>query len=86
MENPFGNVSTFHALGLVVSVRVESLIGHYMVFQDGLEIFLTVIAEEEAIDSRAKLLEGKVGRSEEGPSDMIGSVIQGLDEPGLGKS
>lgn len=86
MENPFGNTSAFHALGLVVSVRVEGLVGHYMVFQDGLEIFLTVIAEEEAIYSGAKLLEREVGRSEEGPSDMIGSVVQGLDEAGLGQS
>ena len=86
MENSLGNISLFHALGLVVSVRVERVIGHDMVFQDGLEVFLAVSAEEEAIYLGAKLLECEVGRSEEGSSDMIGSIIQGLDKSGLAKS
>lgn len=86
MEDPLRNVSFSHAFGLVVSVRVESMICHHMVFQDGLEVFLAVIAEEESIYSGSKLLEREVRRSKDGPSNMVRSIIQGFDKSGLGKS
>ena len=86
MEDSLGNIRAFHALGLVVGVRVEGVVGHHMIFEDGFEIFLAVPAEEEAIDFGAKLLEREIGRSEDGASDMVGGIVQGLNKSSLSKS
>lgn len=47
-------------LSLVVGIRVQRLVGHNVVLQQGCEVLLSVLAEEEAVDLGTKLLEGKV--------------------------
>ena len=86
MEEPLWNASILYAVGLIVCVRVQGVVGHNVVLENSLEVFLTVSAEEEAIDSGSKLPERKVGWSKDGTSNVIGCIVQGLQESGLGKS
>lgn len=46
--------------GLVVCIGVQGLVGHNVVFKKRFQILLTILAEQEAIEPGAKLLEGKV--------------------------
>lgn len=68
---------------VVVGIRVEGLVGHDMVFQKGLQVFLAVSAEQERIDPGAKLAECKVRGRKEGAADVIRSVVENRDETGL---
>lgn len=74
MEVTLGNTALFHDItngfSLIVSIRVQCLIGDDVVFQKSLEIFLTVSAKEKAVDPRAQLLEGEVRRGEKGSPNM----------------
>ena len=74
------------ALGLVVRIGVQCLVGNDMVFQESLEILLAILAEEEAVDPWAKLLEGEVRGREEGSANMVGGVVDGFEEAGLGQA
>ena len=74
------------ALGLVVRIGVQCLVGNDMVFQESLEILLAVLAEEEAVDPWAKLLEGEVRGREEGSANMVGGVVDGFEEADLGQA
>lgn len=40
---------------------------------------MAVLAEEEAIDPWAELLEGEVGRGKEGSTNMSGGVVDGFE-------
>lgn len=62
MEKALGDSVILHlgGLGLVIRIRVQSLVGNNMVFQESLEILLTIFAEQEAIDPGTKFLEGKI--------------------------
>lgn len=50
-----------------------------MVLQESLEIFLSIFAEEESVDLRTELLEGKVGRCEDGAS-LMGCLSDSIEE------
>ena len=74
MENTLRNalrVDALTALRLIEGVRVESLVGNNVVLEQCLQIFLTVLAEEEAIDSWTKLLESEVVRCKQCATKMI---------------
>lgn len=57
-----------------------------MIFQQSLEILLTIAAEEEPIDLGTKLLEGKICRREDCSAKMVGSVVDSLEKTSLGKT
>jgi hypothetical protein len=67
---------TFLALAIraVKGIRVEGVVGDKVVLKQSLEVLLTVLAEEEGVDARAKLLESEVGRGEESAALVVGSV------------
>lgn len=50
----------------VVGVAVQDLVRNDVVLEDGLEVLEAVRGEEKGVDARAELLEGEVGRREEG--------------------
>jgi len=70
---------------LVVGVAVEGLVGDNVVFEKSLEVFLTVLAEQEGVDPGSKLLEGEVGRSKERATSVV-SAVQGLEKTSLDKT
>ena len=45
-----------------------------------------MLAEEEAVDPWAKLLEDEVRGREEGSANMVGGVVDGFEEAGLGQA
>ena len=55
---------------IVESVRVQCLVDNNVIFEQSLEVLLTKFAEQEGIDLRTKLLEGKVGGREESTTLM----------------
>lgn len=82
------DLSVGAAARLVVGVRVERLVGDDVVLEQGLEVFLAVLAEEEGVDLRAEALEGEVGGSEDGAAEVVRGVVDhgveaGLDEAEL---
>jgi len=83
MEVALGDTSLFSIISLVVGIGVESLIGDNMVLQQGLQILLSVTAEQEAIDSWAKLLEGEIRRRKHGATNVVGGIIHRWDQVGL---
>lgn len=83
MKIAFGNVGHLSIIGLVVCVRVQSVVGDDMVLEESLKVFLAVATEQEAVDSRAKLLEGKVGGSEEGSSHVVRCIVDSLKQVGF---
>ena len=62
------------AVGAVVGVGVEGVVGDKVVLEQSLEVLLAVLAEEEGVDARAKLLESEVGRGEESAALVVGGV------------
>ena len=56
-----------------------------MVEDQSLEVLSAVLAEEESVDLRTKLLEGKVGRGEQGTAGMVGAVV-GVKKASLAES
>lgn len=74
------------ALGLVVRIGVQCLVGNDMVFKESLEVLLSILAEEEAVDPWAKLLESEVRWREEGSANMVGGVVDGSEDAGLGQA
>lgn len=74
------------ALGLVVRIGVQCLVGNDMVFKESLEVLLAILAEEEAVDPWAKLLESEVRWREEGSANMVGGVVDGSEDAGLGQA
>ena len=54
MEKPLGDTTVVHdvvnGLGLVVSIGVKCLISNDVVLQESLEIFLAILAKEEAVN------------------------------------
>ena len=54
-----------------------------MVLQQGLKIFLAVFAKEEAVDLRAQLLEGEIGRGENSSPNMVRGVCNSGQETSL---
>ena len=56
-----------------------------MVLKEGLEVLEAVLAEEEGIDSWAKLLEGEVGGRKECSTGVVGGV-ELLEKAGLAES
>ena len=87
MEVTLGNTGLFHDIinrfGLVVGIGVECLVGDNVVLQESLEVFLTILAEEEAVDSGTQLLERKVRRGKNGPPNMVRGVCNSGQETGL---
>ena len=75
MEHALGNVGLVDAFGTVVCIRVESTIRRDMVQEKCLEVLETAPAEQEAVDPGTKLLEGKVGWSEQSSSSVGRSII-----------
>lgn len=63
-------------ISFVIGIRVQGLVGHDMVPQQRFEVLLSIAAEQEAVDSGTKLLESKVGRCEQGATDVVGCIIQ----------
>ena len=76
-------LNIFRVLGLIVRVRVQGLVGNHVVLEQRLQVCLAVFAEEESVDPGAELLEGEVGGGKEGTSDVIGGVVDGLEETSL---
>ena len=62
------------AVGAIVRIRVESVVGHKVVLQKSLEVLLTVLAEEESVDPRSKLLESEVRGCKESTALVVGGV------------
>ncbi len=79
MEVAFGDSGFFGVVSLVVGIRIESLVGHNMILQQGLQVLLSVTAEQEAVDSWAKLLEGEIGRRKYGATDVVGGIVHRWD-------
>ena len=57
-----------------------------MVLQKSFEVLLSILAKEEAVDPRAKLLKGEVRGSEKSPSNVVGGVVDGFKKTGLRKA
>lgn len=57
----------------------------YVVEDQSLKVLAAVLAEQESVDSGAELLEGEVGRSEQGTAGVIGAVVS-VKETSLAKS
>lgn len=60
MEEPSWEVLSLNTFRMVISVGVQSAIGHHVVLQKSFEILLAIFAEEKAIDLWAESLERKV--------------------------
>lgn len=56
-----------------------------MVEDQSLEVLATILAEQEAVDLGAQLLEGEVGRSKQSTAGVVGAVV-GVKETSLAKS
>jgi len=85
MEIAFRNTGLFSVVSLVVGIRVESLVGHNVILQQGLQILLSVTAEQEAVDSWTKLLEGEIRRCKHGATNVVGSIVHRRNQVGLGQ-
>jgi len=70
-------------LGFVEGIGVQSLIGYDVVLQESLEVLLTILAEEEAVDPGTELLKREVGWREYGPAEVSRSIVDGLEETGF---
>lgn len=66
--------------GFVEGIGVQCLIGDNVVFQKGLKVFLTVLAEQEAGNPSTELLKRKVGWREDSTTKMGRGVIDGLKQ------
>ena len=86
VENALWDVGLLGVVGLVISIRVQSVICNNVVLKDGLEILLAGTAEQEGVNSRTKLLKCKVRWSEKSTSDVVGGVVKGFDQTGLAQS
>lgn len=73
-------------LGFVEGIRVQCLIGNNVVLQESLEILLTILAEEEAIDPSTELLECEVGWRKDGPTKMGRSIVYTFEQTSLGET
>ena len=51
-----------------------------MVLEKGLEILLTITAEQKSIDSWTKFLEGKIGGREQRAAEVSGGVVEGIQK------
>lgn len=56
-----------------------------MVEDQSLEVLAAILAEQEAVNLGAKLLEGEVGRSKQSTAGVVGAVV-GVKETSLAKS
>jgi len=70
-------------LGLVEGIGVQRLIGNDVVLQECLEILLTILAEEETVDSSTELLEREVGWCKDCPAEMGRGVVDGFKKASL---
>ena len=86
MKETLGNVGCISILSLVVCVRVQGLVRNRVVLEQSLEILLSVVAEEEAVDAGAKSLESAIRRSKEGGSGVSSGVVEGFQEARLDQS
>ncbi len=86
MEVAFRDTSLFGVVSLVVGIRVESMVGDNVILQQGLQIFLSVTTEQEAIDSWAELLEGKIGRRKHSTTNVVGRIIHRWNQVGFRQS
>lgn len=86
MEVAFGDTGLFGVISLVVGVGVESLVRDNVILQQGLQIFLSVTTEQEAINPGAKFLEGEIRRRKYGTTNVIGRIIHRWDQVGLRQS
>ena len=71
---------------LVVSIRVQGLISNDVVLQESLEIFLSILAKEEAINFWAQLLEGEIRGCENSSAHMVRGVCNDGQKTGLCKA
>ena len=87
MEETLGDTISFNNIvngfRLVVSIRVQCLIGDDMVLQKSLKVFLPIFAEQKAIDPRSQLLEGEVSGGEDRSTYVVGGVCDSGQEAGL---
>lgn len=86
MEDTFGNVGIVDGVHGVVCIGVQGLVGHDVIREQSLQVFLTVAAEEEAIVLGSEFLEGEVGWSEDGSTNVCRCVIDDWDQSGLGEA
>lgn len=56
------------------------MIGHNMIFKQGLEILLSPAAKQESIDFGAKFLESGVRWSKESSAFVMGCIIQTIEK------
>ena len=85
VEVALGNTFLGLAVSAVVGVRVEGVVRDKVVLEQSLQVLLAVLAEEEGIDARAKLLESEVGGSEESATLVVGGVDQ-IEETSLAET
>lgn len=57
---------TISLVGWVVRVGEEGVVGHNVILQQRLEVFLAVAAEQERIDVRTEFRKGQIRRRKEG--------------------
>ena len=90
MEETFGNTALFHnrinGFSLVVSIRVQCLIGDDVVLKKSLEVLLAIFTKEETVDLRTQLLESEVRRSEDCSSNVGRGICDSWQETSLCKS
>ena len=88
VEKAFGNRFLLHPsrFRLVISIRVECLVGHDMILEEGLEILLTILTEQERINLWAELLESEIARGEKCSTEMGRSIVDRLQKASLDQS
>lgn len=86
MEDAFGNVGVLDRIHGVVGIGIQGLVGHDVIREKSFQVLLTIAAEEEAIDLGSEFLEGEVGRSEDGSTNVCRCVIDDWDQSGLGET
>lgn len=85
MEIALGNSCFFNLDGvrLVVCIGVQCLVCNDMVLKKSPQIFLSVFAEQEAIDPGTELLKSEIRRCEKGAANVIRRIIDSFKETGL---
>lgn len=87
MEKTLRDTTLVHGIvnrfRLVVSIRVQCLVGDDVVLQKSFEIFMTMFAKEEAVDPGTQLLEGEVRGGENRSTNMVRGVCDSGQETGL---
>ncbi len=80
MEDALGDVLLIHRLRSVIRIRVEGLVSHNVILEQGFQIFCAVAAEEKCGDLCWKLLESEIRWSKDGTSVMVRCIIQGCEK------